>query len=140
MKDERNLGDDPTEVRVNDCIGFFSRLARQCFMLGCCVCLASCLIGICAPDSAGAQECAGEGGRAARSCRSCAYTCWKGIWSVKIIAMGCMSAQMDYEIKAGQPLDHRPVPVTQKMERGEPADEVEDDEEAWWKKPPQNRG
>lgn len=88
IKEQRNLGDDPTEVRVNRCISFFSKLASQLFMLSCCVCVGSCLVGCCAPGSEGAQECSGEGGRAASSCRSCAMTCWRGIWSVKIIAMG----------------------------------------------------
>jgi hypothetical protein len=83
VTDDRNLGDDPTEVRVNDCIRFFSRLARQCCMLGLCVGCSACLIGCCAPDSEGAQECSGEAGRAASACRSCARTCWRGIWSVK---------------------------------------------------------
>lgn len=79
IRQERNLGTDPTEERVQRCIGFFSKLAHQCCMLSCCVCLGGCLVGCCAPDSEGAQECSGEAGRAARSCRSCAATCWRGI-------------------------------------------------------------
>ena len=145
IKEQYGLGEDPTEVRVNACIGFFSRLASQLCALSCCVCVASCLVGCCAPDSEGAQECSGEGGRAAGACASCARTCWRGIWSVKIIAMGCMSAQMDYEIKE---LDGHPAPSAppqEKMERGENDDkrrgqqggtlDDEDDADAWWKKP-----
>ena len=131
VKQERRLGNDPTENRVNRCIGFFSRLANYLCMLSCCVCITSCCVGCCAPDSEGAQECSEQGGRASRSCSSCAATCWRGIYSVKMIAMGCMSAQMDHEIKEGQPLQSKPV-VSQRMDRGLDDD---DDEDAWWKKP-----
>lgn len=131
IKDERNLGDDPTEVRVNKCIGFFSRLASQCFLLGCCVCIASCCVGCCAPGSEGAQECSQEGQRAGNSCRRCAHTCWRGIYSVKAIAMGCMSAQMDHEMDVGEPLVSAPTKTD--MDRGTLDDD--DEEDAWWKKP-----
>jgi hypothetical protein len=53
-------------------------------------------------------------------------TCWKGIWSVKIIAQGCMTAQMDVELKEGQPLLE--VPKVTSMDRGGEADEGE----KWW--------
>jgi hypothetical protein len=126
VKSERNLLNDPTEVRVNSCIRFFSAIANTLCMLGCCCGIAACLVGWCAPNSGGAQECSEEAGQAARSCRQCAYTCWRGIWSVKVIAMGCMSAQMDYEIKVGRPLPHRPQMM--QMERDD-----DNDEDAWWK-------
>ena len=131
MKERHRLGNDPTENRVNKCVGFFSRLASQCFMLSCCVCMASCLVGCCAPDSEGAQECSGEGGRAASACRSCAATCWRGVWSVKVIAMGCMTTQMDVELKEGKPLASAPTKVN--MDRGGGNDD--DDEDAWWSNP-----
>jgi hypothetical protein len=130
MKDERHLGDDPTEVRVNKCISFFSALASQLCMCGMCCGCASCLLGCCAPDSSGAQECSGEGGRAASSCIQCAQTCWRGIWSVKVIAMGCMSAQMDKEVATGKPLRSTPVYPQVAMDRGDG-----NDEDAWWNKP-----
>ena len=133
IKEQRHLGEDPTEVRVNRCIGFFSQLASDLFMLSCCVCICSCCIGCCAPDSAGAQECSSEGQRAAGACRSCAATCWRGIWSVQLIAMGCMTAQMDYELKEGTP--HAVAPKSTTMDRGEGTLDNEDDEDAWWKKP-----
>ena len=129
MKDERNLGDDPTEVRVNKCIGFFSELAHHLCMCGMCLHCASCLLGCCAPDSSGAQECSDEGGRAASACISCAHTCWRGIWSVKVIAMGCMSAQMDKEVDDGQRLASKPVYPQEPMDRGD-----SNDEDAWWRK------
>lgn len=90
IKKQRNLGEDPTEVRVNKCIGFFSELMHQLFKCACCACICSCCVGLCAPGSEGAQECSQEGHRASRACFSCAHTCWRGIWSVKMIAMGCM--------------------------------------------------
>jgi len=91
---------------------------------------------MCAPDSEGAQECSGEGGRAARACFSCAHTCWRGIWSVKIIAMGCMSAQMDVELKEGQPLVSEPQKIT--MDRGGDVD-VDAGDDNWWHDPTQKR-
>mmetsp|Transcript_32211 Transcript_32211/g.78277 ORF Transcript_32211/g.78277 Transcript_32211/m.78277 type:complete len:326 (-) Transcript_32211:98-1075(-) len=137
IKEQRNLGDDPTEVRVRKCIGFFSGIMSQLYCVGCCMTCCSCLVGCCANDSEGAQECSEEGGRAGRACLSCAHTIWRGIWSVKVIAMGCSSAQMDVEMKKGQPLPS--VPTTEKMERGAPDSEggtLDDDEdkEAWWAK------
>lgn len=133
IKVERNLGNDPTENRVNSCISFFSSLASQCCMIGCMFSICSCLIGCCAPGSEGAQECSEEGGRAGGACLSCARTCWRGIWSVKVIAMGCMSAQMDHELKVGKPLA-RP-PVKKAMDRGDGDGTLndEDDPDAWWK-------
>ncbi|KAG7358959.1 hypothetical protein IV203_015548 [Nitzschia inconspicua] len=133
IKEQRNLGDDPTEVRVNKCIGFFSALASKLCMLGCCVCISSRLIGCCANDSAGAQQCSGQGVRAGNACRSCARTCWRGIWSVKMIAMGCASAQMNHELKEGKPLAS--PPIKKAMDRGAPTDETNteaDDEDQWW--------
>ena len=130
IKEQRNLGNDPTENRVNNCIGCFSQLASSLCMCGCCVNISSCCIGLCAPDSEGAQECSGEGGRAARACFSCSRTCWRGIWSVKIIAMGCASSQMDVEMKEGQPLASAPTKVS--MNRGGDDD---DEEDGWWADP-----
>lgn len=133
IKDQRNLRNDPLENQVQDCIRFFSILASQCWCCSCIVCLCSCMVGCCAPGSEGAQECSDEGGRAASACRSCAHTCWRGIWSVKIIAMGCMSAQMDHEMKEGQPL--ATPPRKKEMDRGDDENTLDDDEDpdAWWK-------
>lgn len=131
IKDQRNLDNDPLENRVNHCVGFFSDLASHLCMCGMCAWCGSCLIGLCAPDSEGAQECSGEGGRAARACFSCAHTCWKGIWSVKIIAMGCASSQMDVEMKEGKPLVRPPRRLN--MDRGGDND-GDNDEEKWWLK------
>ena len=47
---------------------------------------------------------------------------------MKVIAMGCMSAQMDKEIQEGQRLNTKPV-YPQEMDRGDG-----NDEDAWWKK------
>ena len=62
--------------------------------LGCCFCATSCLVKVCATDSADAQECAGECGRAARACCRIAHIIWKGIIWTRVIGMGCMTAQM----------------------------------------------
>jgi hypothetical protein len=37
IKSERNLLNDPTENRVNSCIGFFSEMMGKLWCLGCCV-------------------------------------------------------------------------------------------------------
>ena len=71
------------------------------------------MVGLCAPDSGGAQECSGEAGRASRACFSIAHTLWRGIMSVKVIAMGCMVAQQFHEIDNGQ----QAAPKTNRMER-----------------------
>ena len=101
MRDERGLGKDPTEIRQEKCVGFFQSLAHQCCMAACCLHVCSCCVGTLAQDSEGAQECSGEAGRAARACFSIVNTLWRGIWSVKVIAIGCMSAQMIEEIEKG---------------------------------------
>jgi hypothetical protein len=132
IKEQRNLGDDPTEVRVESCIHFFSTIASQLCMIGCCCCITSKLVGCCASGSEGAQECSQEGTRAGNACLSCARTCWRGIWSVQLIAMGCASAQMEKEIKDGQPLVS--APVKKSMDRGAGDQEEEDDADNWWKK------
>jgi len=129
IKDQRNLDNDPLENRVNNCIGFFSSLASKLCMCGLCVHCASCCVGLCAPDSDGAQECSGEGGRAASACFSCAHTCWRGIYSVKLIALGCASSQMDFELKEGQPL--ATAPTRKNMNRGS----NDDEEDPWWADP-----
>jgi len=129
IKDQRNLGNDPTENRVNNCIGFFSKLASHLCMCAVCVHCSSCCVGLCAPGSEGAQECSGEGGRAAGACFSCVRTCWRGIYSVKLIALGCASSQMDFEMKEGQPLASAPTKTN--MDRGNDDDE----EDPWWADP-----
>jgi hypothetical protein len=51
-----------------------------------------------------------------------------------MIAMGCASAQMNHELKEGQPLAS--PPVKKAMDRGIAADETNtelDDEDQWWK-------
>ena len=51
----------------------------------------------------------------------------------KIIAIGCMSAQMDHEIKVGKPL--AAPPKRKAMDRGDDTLNDDDDADAWWKKP-----
>lgn len=114
VREERGLGKDPTEIRLDKCVGFFGRIMRYCCMCAMCTWCTSCLIGVCAPDSSGAQECSGEAGRMSRACFSIARTLWRGIMSTKVIAMGCMVAQQHHELTAGP---EAPPPKQQKMER-----------------------
>lgn len=71
-------------------------------MMACCVQCCGCCVGLIAQDSEGAQECSGEAGRASRACFSIVRTLWRGIWSVKVIAIGCMSAQTIEELEKGE--------------------------------------
>lgn len=99
---ERGLQEDPTEIRQNKCIDFFSELASYCTCMAGCLRCASCLVGCFAPeDMEGAQECSEEGRRASSACFRIANTCWRGIGSVKLIAMGCMTAQILHELEKG---------------------------------------
>jgi hypothetical protein len=123
QREERGLSTDPTEHRHHKCIDFFSHIMHTCFQLGCCMCATSCLVGVCAPDSAGAQDFAGEAGRAARACCRIAHTIWKGILWTRVIGMGCMTTQMIHEANtpwdmAVQGKKMRPecmIPQSQKM-------------------------
>ena len=99
QRDERGLSLDPTEQRQHKCIHCFSQIMHTCMQLGCCFCATSCLVKVCATDSADAQECAGECGRAARACCRIAHIIWKGIIWTRVIGMGCMTAQMIAEAK-----------------------------------------
>mmetsp|Transcript_14318 Transcript_14318/g.14506 ORF Transcript_14318/g.14506 Transcript_14318/m.14506 type:complete len:319 (-) Transcript_14318:108-1064(-) len=122
MKDERGLGMDPTEARQEKCVGFFGECFRNCQQLACCVGCAGCIIGCCAPGGEGSQECSGEAGRASRACFSIAHTLWRGIWSVKIIAIGCMSAQMMHEDMEVKDSLIQSEPKSMEMDRGSNAE------------------
>lgn len=97
QRDERGLSTDPTEERQHNCIICCSSIMHTCFQLGCCCCATSCLVHVCAPDSVGAQEFAGQAGRAARACCRIAHILWKGILWTRVIGMGCMTTQMIHE-------------------------------------------
>lgn len=101
MKDERGLDTDPTEARQEKCADFFGQIMSSCWQMACCVGCSGCLVGLCAQESEGAQECSGEAGRASRACCSIARTLWRGIWATRLIAIGCMSAQMVHEEEKG---------------------------------------
>jgi hypothetical protein len=114
LREERGLNTDPTEARQNKCTGFFGNIMTCMMQAGFCCCLTSCCLGLCAPDSEGAQECSGEAGRASRACCSIAHSLWKGIMYTKVITMGCMSAQMIHEVESewdGQPKGKDPEAV-----------------------------
>lgn len=97
MQDHFALGTDPTEARQHKCAACFGNAAHQCSKAACCLCLAGCLAGCCAPESGGAQEFAADARHGAGACWRVAYTLHRGIWSVKLLAIGCMSAQMLHE-------------------------------------------
>jgi len=138
QRDEQGLLLDPTEARQQKCIRFFSKIMHRCFQLGCCVCVCSCCVGLCAPDSNEAQDCASQGQRASRNCCRIASTIWKGITWVRVLAIGCMTAQIlneasvewDGKTKKGRPellLKAKQAPEAQKMDdRG---DDVAEDTE-----------
>lgn len=114
IKEEYNLRKDPTEIRQEKCVHFFQSIASKCCMMACCLRVCGCCVGTFAQDSEGAQECSGEAGRASRACFSIVRTIWRGIWSVKVIAIGCMSAQGIHEMDHGS---SGPVaPTANKME------------------------
>lgn len=113
IQEEYNLGRDDTEIRQEKCAAFFGRIMHQCFHLACCLRVCSCCIGCCAIDSAGGQECSQNGTRASRACFQIAWRLWRGIQSVRLLAIGCMVAQQCHELKEPPSL----TPVTQKMER-----------------------
>mmetsp|Transcript_21570 Transcript_21570/g.45369 ORF Transcript_21570/g.45369 Transcript_21570/m.45369 type:complete len:327 (-) Transcript_21570:179-1159(-) len=117
MKEERELGIDPTEARQEKCINFAGGIAASIHQWACCMYCTSCCVGCCAPDSEGAQECSAEARRASQACWSIAHTIYKGMWAVKIIAIGCMSSQMIHEDKYGKQSPLKEAPESMKMER-----------------------
>lgn len=96
MRDERGLGWDPTEVRVENCLFVFGQLASSCAACGCALQCVGCLLQCCAPPGelrdAGA-DCSRLGG----ACSRIAGAIFRGMWHVRNVAMACMSAQMVHE-------------------------------------------
>ena len=129
MTDERELGVDPTEARQEKCMHFAGGIASSIHKWACCVHLTGCCVGCCAPDGEGAQECSREARRASRACFSIAQTIHKGMWAVKIIAIGCMSSQMIHEDKHGKQAPMKDAPSSMKMERDDNQKETVDVEE-----------
>jgi len=113
QRDERGLKLDPTEARHHKCVGFFSNIMHSCRQMGMCLCISGCLVGTCAPDSAGGQDFAHEAKRASNACCRIAHTIWKGIMWTRVIAIGCMTTQMIHEASVewdGQPKGKAPKP------------------------------
>ena len=115
IREERHLGQDPTEIRQEKCAAFFGKIMRTCCRAALCLRICSCCLACCAIDSEGAQECGANGARASRACFQIGWTLWRGIQSVRLLAMGCMVAQQDFELK--QPLEAPQPPKQDKMER-----------------------
>jgi len=97
MKEELSLGTDPTEARFEKCQGFFGEL------MSCAACSAwhlrivACCLGNIATESEGAQELTGEARRLSHACGRLSRVCFRGLVSVRIMLIGCMSSQMVHE-------------------------------------------
>uniref|UniRef100_A0A7S3V5Q2 Uncharacterized protein n=1 Tax=Chaetoceros debilis TaxID=122233 RepID=A0A7S3V5Q2_9STRA len=113
MKEERGLGTDPVEARFDKCQGFFGELMGCAACAACQLRILSCCLGSIATESEGAQELSGEARRLSSACARLSQICFRGLISVKIIAMGCMSAQMVHEQKTVEHL----VPKYEVMQR-----------------------
>ena len=114
IQEERSyLGQDPTEIRQEKCAAFFGTIMRQCCCIAMCLRVSSCCLACCAVDSEGAQECGANGQRASRACFQIGWTLWRGIQSVRLLAIGCMVAQQSHELQRAIPS----APEKPKMER-----------------------
>merc|ERR1712224_13486 len=47
QRQDRGLGYDPTEIRVNNCLNFFQVIAELCCCAGCCLKCVGCCAGCC---------------------------------------------------------------------------------------------
>lgn len=116
MREERDLGLDPTEVRTNNCLIFFGSIARACCCVGCALRCAGCLAGLCAPEGSAAEGAAGYASRLGGGCLRVAHAIRRGMAHVRCIAVACMSAQMvheSYDLVPGKPAaeDRGPEPA-----------------------------
>ncbi len=97
MKEERSLGTDPVEARFDKCQGFFGQI------MGCAACTAcylrcgACCLSCIATESQAAQDLSVEARRLSSACARLSHICFKGLISVRIMAIGCMSSQMVHE-------------------------------------------
>lgn len=115
IQEEHGLGRDPTEIRQDKCTHFFGTIMHHLCCCSMCLGCASCLISCCAVDSEGAQACGANGARASRALFQIAHTLWRGIQSVRLIAMGCMVAQQQHEMEHAPMVTKAPGAV--EMER-----------------------
>ena len=116
MKEERDLGTDPTEAQQEKYMDLTGGIASSISQWACCLQVTSCCVGCCARDGEGAQACSAEGRRASRTCWSIARTLYSGMWAIKIIAIGCMYGQMTHEDRHGMQLPTKNAPSCMKME------------------------
>ena len=112
VREEYQLGKDPTEIRMEKCVHFFGVIMNKCCMAALVLRVCSCLCGCCAPDSEGAQECSANGKRASAACFRIGRILWRGIQSTRVIAMSCMTAQQMKQLET-----EPSIPVKEVMER-----------------------
>uniref|UniRef100_A0A7S4SQV2 Uncharacterized protein n=1 Tax=Ditylum brightwellii TaxID=49249 RepID=A0A7S4SQV2_9STRA len=118
MKEDRGLGTDPTEARQEKCADFFSQIANSISQVACCCCCASWILQLCcASQSEDAEELSDATRNFSRALRSIAHTCYRGIWSTRMVAIGCMSAQMVHH-EGSETRSLKSAPQSQTMERG----------------------
>jgi len=99
QRDDRGLGYDPTEIRVNNCLNFFGQIAQMCFCAGCCLKCAGCCAGCCL----GEDDFAESSDRLGNACINVAHGIWRGMRWIILISTACMSAQMTHEAALPKP-------------------------------------
>ena len=99
MKEEYSLGVDPVEARFEKCQGFFGELMSCAACASCVLGCGACCIGNIATESEGAQELSGEARRLSVACARLSQICFRGLVSVQIMAIGCMSSQMVHQYR-----------------------------------------
>jgi len=119
QREDRGLGYDPTEIRVNNCLEFFGCCAECCLCCGCAIQCCGCLAGCCL----GEEDFAESSERLGNACHDVAYGIIKGMRWIIRIATACMSAQMIHEaslskqinVEAGQAATKFGAPAQHRM-------------------------
>jgi len=99
QRDERGLGYDPTEIRVDKCLDFFGTIAHCLCCTGCCLKCVGCCAGCCL----GQGDFDESSQRLGNACLHIAHGIYKGMRYVILIATSCMSAQMIHEASLAMP-------------------------------------
>ncbi|KAG8468963.1 hypothetical protein KFE25_007481 [Diacronema lutheri] len=97
MRNERGLGPDPTEVRVDACLAAFAEIARAFAVCGCCLSCCGCATRCCVEPGSDAADAGADCSRLGGACSRIASAIYRGMWHVRNVAIACMSAQMAYE-------------------------------------------
>jgi len=104
QREDRALGYDPTEIRVDKCLEFFRCIAELCLCCGFCVACVGCCAGCCLGEKDVEQSSYRLGG----ACLNIAQGIIRGMRWVIRIATACMSAQMCHEHKLPKPDVQKP--------------------------------